>query len=448
MDPSDPWPALRKSILRRFQLEYLYPHQELAVHYLLGALGKLGRTELEENCPGLFICLPTGSGKSICFMGPAAELCEGETGGISLILYPLNALLRDQQRKFARAEVPAVLYCGALDSGEKSLALEAIRKMDRGVVLSNAESASRGPLLPLLTEKRVRFLVIDEAHLILQWGGSFRPDLLRVIHIRMMLDNPVTAACTATISDEQRRELATLLWPGETWERIELLCDRPNISYRVISCRDGLDGIKALLYIAAGGSGITPEEMGIEEELCLPAIVFVANRRLCEELAQRARIWFRRWIGRTERIWHYHAGLDTSLRREIESDYAAAEDGLVFSTKAFGTGLDLPNVRCCIHFDPPETMEDFLQESGRAGRDGKPAASILLQIRRRLFKAGECRRRAALARIDQEPEHCAGCDVCNGTEREEPIEDILIGEFRRRHRIRGYLEDRDLLRSF
>ncbi len=432
---------MRRDILTRFSLDYLYPHQELAIHYAVSCLGLAGDQARSESRRGLLLCLPTGSGKSICFSAPAS-LVEG----VSVILYPLNALLRDQREKFRRAGIAAVAYCGAMDIPEKQHALEEIRRMHKGAILTNAESASRAPLLPLLFEKQVKLLVIDEAHLVLQWGGSFRPELLKILHIRQMLDDPVTIACTATISRDERTILGNLLWREDSYETIELLCDRKNIHYRSIGSADQLIGLQYLLSCAAEyrHPPASPVLQALAAEVKLPMLVFLSSRRRCEELAARARIWFRQWGRGDVDIWYYHAGLSSSRRREIEARYAQSDRALAFVTKAFGTGLDLPGVRCCLHADCPESMEDFLQESGRAGRDGKPAFSVLLQTGDGMFAPGRCRRRQALESIDQEPEYCAGCDVCDGTEAAESLEELILQELRDRQRIRGYLEN-DLL---
>lgn len=434
------WSSLRQSILERWKLPGMRTHQEQAIRTSSEALGLLGDEACREAPDGLMLTLPTGSGKSLCFMAPAGEL-----NGISLVLYPLNALLRDQLRKYERAGIPCQLFYGALDPEEKAQSLQAIRSMQRGVIITNPESAFSSSLLPLLCEKDIGLLAIDEAHLVLQWGLSFRENLLKATQIRGLLGNPFTIACTATISREDEQLLCSLLWTEEIWEKVELLCDRPNIHYRVLNARNQRFAIRQLLEAAIRGSGLPWANIS-EEELQFPMIVFVTRRQLARELAGRSRIWFRQWGDQSIQVMYYHAGLDSPRRKEIERQFAGSKRAIIFTTKAFGTGVDIASVRCCIHLEAPETLQDFLQESGRAGRDGDAAYSILIQGSRKMFPPNLCRRNVALAGIDQTSDSCSGCDICDATELPLDLELAAADALSRQHRLSGFPID-ELLRG-
>ncbi|WP_169730468.1 helicase-related protein [Salinispira pacifica] len=421
------------SICRNWGLDYLYPHQKLCIDYLLAGTGYFGEAGMAETRNGILVSLPTGSGKSLCFMAPAARI-----DGVTLILYPLNALLRDQQARFRRAGVPAELYYGGMTTEERSASLEKIGKMQKGVIISNCESAFSPGMLQALETVSIRLLVVDEGHLILQWGTSFRPSLFHLIQLKRHLENPLTAVFTATISPDDRHILGTLLWSSADWDYVEMLSDRPNIRYRVVPCLHAPTALRLFLRQRFDPSwGFLAEQQNAADELNLPMLVFGKTRKICEDLARKTEIWLNIWGIHNISCGYYHAGLDRDTRKQIENDFAAERRGILFTTKAFGTGVDIPGIRCCVHLSPPENMEDFLQESGRAGRDGNAACSLLFQeTGMDFFPAGGCRRRHALSSLGQEIEHCSGCDHCEGNVILEFPEGVAVRAFRDHYRLR------------
>lgn len=421
------------SIRREWGLEYLYPHQKLCIDYVLAGSGFFGQKGIDETRNGLVVSLPTGSGKSLCFMAPAARI-----QGVTLILYPLNALLRDQQARFQRAGVHAELYYGGLEGEERRAALNRIRNLNSGVIISNCESAFSPPMLEAIENVDIRLLVVDEGHLILQWGTSFRPSLFHLIQLKRHLGDPFTAVFTATISPADRRILGSLLWESHDWDYVEMLSDRPNIHYRVIPCLHPPTAFRLLLRQFFDPSwGLLPEYQDEGTELQLPMLVFVKTRKMCEKLARRSEIWLKIWGIRDVSCGFYHAGLERTKRKQIEIGFAGQKRGILFTTKAFGTGVDIPGIRCSVHLYPPENMEDFLQESGRAGRDGKAAFSILFQTEgESFFPSNRCRRRYALKSLGQEIEFCSGCDHCEGTVVSCTPERRSVQEFRNHYRLK------------
>ena len=408
----------------------MFPHQQLCIHYLLAAAGYFG-VDNEHNS-GLFVSLPTGSGKSLCFMAPAGLL-----SGFTIIFYPLNALLRDQKRRFESAGVQTILYYGGMEREERLATLSALEKIDSGVILTNIESAVSAPFQEKIHRKKVQFMVIDEGHLILQWGRSFRPSLLKIFELRKSLGNPLTGVFTATITESDRLSLAELLWPDGDWDYFELLSDRTNISYRILPCLNEVTALRLLLRQTLDRTfALLNPHPEVSKELKFPMLIFVPRRQDCEMLARQATIWLRLWNRSDITVWYYHAGLSSAERKAIERDYADCESGLLFTTKAFGTGVDIAGIRSTIHFCEPETMEDFLQESGRAGRDGEPAFSYVLQREPKLFLEKGCRRRQALKQLGQDPPYCSGCDYCEKIPWRMPVEEVALRELRKINRLR------------
>ena len=424
------WEQTLERILATWSVPFLFPHQQLSIHYVLSAAGYFGP---DEECnPGFLVSLPTGSGKSLCFMAPATLL-----GGITIIFYPLNALLRDQKRRFESVGAQVLLYYGGLENDEKVQALQSLRNMEHGIILTNIESAGTENFQKHLRTKNVRLIIIDEAHLILQWGKTFRSGLLKIGDLKKTFGNPVTAAFTATISEEDRKELAELLWQNENWEFLELLSDRPNISYRIIPCVDETSALRLLLRQSFDNTwDLLAARPELKRELAYPMLIFLQRRNDCEYLARQAEIWLRRWNRSDICTWYYHAGLSSRDRKAIEHDFSATQKALLFTTKAFGTGIDIPGIRSTIHIHEPETMVDFLQESGRAGRDGEPAYSYVLRKKAVLFTENSCRRRQALKVLGQEPEMCSGCDYCERIQWDEPVERKAIVSVRDSNRLR------------
>ncbi len=434
---SPTWDSIKADIIRRWNVDFLFPHQQLCIHHFLSACAVLPDENPGEFNKGMLVSLPTGSGKSLCFMAPAAYL-----DGVCMILYPLNALLRDQMRRFEISGITARCYYGGMDSGERLKALEEISSMQNGVIITNAESAMSPAMLQAIDGLEIKMLVIDEAHLTLQWGLSFRPSLLRAIQLRKFLDDPLCAAFTATISESDRELLGKLLWEDENWDYFGLLSDRPNIHYRILPSVEPLCALRILLRSALDSSFnpffFAPD---LFSSVQLPLIVFIQNRQGCETAAMDCRIWLRLWKRDDVKVWHYHAGLDKTRRKQIEILFAGHQKGIIFTTKAFGTGVDIASVRTCIHIEEPETFEDFLQESGRGGRDGAPAFSIILRSKAKLFTQNSCRRRTALASLGQELEYCNGCDSCDNKILGTPVESLALEGIRLINRLK--LDERE-----
>ncbi|MFZ5710248.1 MAG: DNA helicase RecQ [Pseudomonadota bacterium] len=357
--------------------------------------------------------MPTGGGKSLCFQVPALL-----RQGVTVVISPLIALMRDQVRALRAAGIDAGALTSGNTPGETDEVLAALDAGRLRILYIAPERLAAGATLGLLRRIGTSLIAVDEAHCVSQWGHDFRPDYLRIGAVREALDIPL-AAFTATADAETRDEIVARLFGGRRPATFLRGFDRPNI--RLAFAEKDQPRAQILSFAAArrGQSGI----------------VYCGTRAKTETLAGALR-------GAGHDALAYHAGMDGDARRLAETRFQR-EDGLVVvATVAFGMGIDKPDIRWVAHADLPRSIEAYYQEIGRAGRDGDPAETLTLygadDIRFRrtqideglapddrkaadharlnallgLAEAQGCRRARLLSYFGETSGPCGNCDLC------------------------------------
>jgi ATP-dependent DNA helicase RecQ len=293
--------------------------------------------------------MPTGGGKSLCYQLPALR-----NEGLTLVISPLIALMRDQVAALREAGVEAGALTSANDPWETERVFEALDAGKLRLLYMAPERLSSQATIGMLRRAKVTLLAVDEAHCVSQWGHDFRPEYLRIGSLREALGGVQTAAFTATADAETRDEIQSRLFaePPEVFLRG---FDRPN------------------LYLAFEPK-VSPQARILDYVKRRPGqagIIYCGSRKKTEAIAAAL-------ASAGVDAQAYHAGLDPETR-SARQDRFTREDAVVMSaTVAFGMGVDKPDVRFVVHADLPKSMESYYQEVGRAGRDGAPADTLTL----------------------------------------------------------------------
>jgi ATP-dependent DNA helicase RecQ len=383
---------LHKLALQHFSIPYLRPFQELVIQRIIEAENDTHKRS------GMVVILPTGGGKSLCFMLPALLV-----KGLVIIIYPLLSLMADQKRRFDRAGIASVVLRGAQSEGERRTLLDQIETGSCTVVITNAETLASPTLLSFLCRFSVSLLVVDEAHTVVTWGTTFRPALSELGTLIRFISPRQLLCFTATADSSVLQGLQHTLFSPCVPSIIRASSDRPNITYHVVPTLSIEHSLFTLL----------------SDESMRPALVFCPLRKQTEHLCSELREAFP-----SVESYAYHAGLSKRERLRREQWFMGSKNGILLATDAYGMGIDVREIRTVIHTYLPTDALSFLQASGRGGRDGQHCTSIVLltyhQQRSPLFTifttADTCIRKELLAALDEELEHCNGCDSCLNTQ--------------------------------
>jgi ATP-dependent DNA helicase RecQ len=301
--------------------------------------------------------MPTGAGKSLCYQLPAIVLAA--RGGITLVVSPLIALMKDQVDTLRGRGIPAVALTSAAGAEEQREMLDGIRAGMYTLVYVAPERFRSPRFCDALraVAANIALVAIDEAHCISEWGHDFRPDYRRLGGVISELAPPRVAAFTATATPEVREDIAAQLGLRDSALHVRGF-DRPNLRYEVVRVGGAADKADKLVDLVRTRDG------GV-------ALVYAATRKNAETHAavlKRA--------GMRARV--YHAGLDDGVREKAQDVFMAGKLDVIVATNAFGMGVDKSDIRLVVHADIPRSPEAYYQEAGRGGRDGKPTRCVLL----------------------------------------------------------------------
>ncbi|MDH7483949.1 MAG: RecQ family ATP-dependent DNA helicase [Spirochaetales bacterium] len=390
----------------------LAPLQRFVIANVLDAAADSASMDSSPDEPyRQLVLFPTGFGKTACFQLPAMLL-----DGLTLVIYPLLALMHDQYRRLREAGIPAALFRGELGEEEWASQVSLVLSGKARLVLTNPEMLATTRLQQLLRTQRVVHAVLDEAHCVASWGTTFRPAYLETGAIIASLQPRVISACTATAGPDMIEAIRHHVFLDQPCAMVCAEWDRPNLRYAVLPT---LSPSRTLRYLL----GRCPK----------PCIIFQRSRPGTMLMASQVRSWG------FSAARYYHAGLARTERNATEAWFHASRDGILAATNAYGLGVDKKNIRTVIHTDLPDTVEAYIQEAGRGGRDGNPALAIMvaplagdgtvwISDGTKAEQAGspptripwsnypfieDCRRDFLLQQLGESatPE-CSGCDIC------------------------------------
>ncbi len=292
--------------------------------------------------------LPTGGGKSLTFQVPSMLL-----DGLTVVVTPLISLMKDQVDNLRERGIKATYFHAGLSRAEQKLGMDRCRLGKVKILYVSPEKLRSEPFTAQLRQMNVSLIVVDEAHCISQWGYDFRPSYLKIGELREHFPDVPVLALTASATPEVVDDIMEKLLFKERNVYAKSFA-RDNLSYIV---RNDFDKERQLLRVLGNTSG--------------SAVVYVRSRRRTREIAE---LLLESGISAD----YYHAGLDPEDKNEKQARWKSDELRVMVATNAFGMGIDKPDVRVVVHYDLPGSLEEYYQEAGRAGRDGKPAFAVLL----------------------------------------------------------------------
>lgn len=396
-EPGDP---VEVTLRRVFGYSSFRPHQREIIDHVIGGGSAL-------------VLMPTGGGKSLCYQIPALH-----REGTAIVISPLIALMKDQVDGLKANGVRAALLNSSLTPHEAESTLQLLRAGQLDLLYVAPERLMNGGLLQLLQTLKLALIAVDEAHCVSHWGHNFRPEYCQLGDLRIRFPDVPFVALTATADEQTLQDVRTQLHLDQA-PLFAAGFDRPNISYTVFDKHNPAQQLTRFLREHAGESGI----------------VYCLSRKRTEEVAAKL-------ASAGVSAAAYHAGMSAQERMRVQDAFRRDTVDVIVATVAFGMGIDKPDVRFVVHYDMPKSIESYYQETGRAGRDGLPAAAFLLfglqdvvtartliesgsdpqQIRVELHKlqamvgfaeATTCRRRALLGYFGEPlQEDCGNCDVC------------------------------------
>ena len=296
---------------------------------------------------------PTSAGKSLCYQLPAI-LMEG----VALIISPLIALMKDQVQALQARGIPAARLDSSLSVAESQQVYEDLRTGTLKLLYIAPERLMNEAFIERLKRLRISFMAVDEAHCISEWGHNFRPEYLRLAHVARDLHIQPVLALTATATPDVARDIR-LAFDIAQEDHVQTSFHRPNLHYRITPCP--AEKRKARLTQALS-------------KVKGASIVYVTLQQTAEEVAthlQKHDVSARA----------YHAGLPDDQRHEAQDLFMSGQVQVIVATIAFGMGIDKSDIRAVFHYNLPKTIENYMQETGRAGRDGKPSLCELLACR-------------------------------------------------------------------
>ena len=407
-------PELLAAVERHWGFTSLRQLQERAI-----AASLAGRDSL--------VVLPTGGGKSLCYQAPAVV-----RGGLTVVVSPLIALMKDQVDGLTRIGVQAVRLDSTLTPAQKQVAARGIRSGAVRLAFTSPERLVNTDVASFLRDAGANTVAVDEAHCVSHWGHDFRPEYRQLARLREFFPSAAVHAYTATATERVRRDVIEQLGLRSP-ELIVGDFDRPNLTYRVLPRIDALAQVREVLDRHANEAGI----------------VYCLRRKDVDDMTAALKAAGYRAVP-------YHAGMTPEDRRTTQEAFAAEEADVVVATVAFGMGIDRSNVRLVVHAAMPKSIEHYQQETGRAGRDGLPSECVLLfsgadfltlkaVVEKSAEEAGAppeftaasvkhldemsnygrgavCRHKALVNYFGQpyDTENCGACDICLGDTQDVP----------------------------